>query len=835
MIDPKLIENWDIVFALQHKGCVYHASYEAQTWDPRLCDGEFDYAFWTLVTPCPEGCTSSPPEQLPTNPPPCDPDYNGTPVADIVGCCEGIVQVECTGSCCLCGGVTCEPTETCCGDVCVDLTTDHDHCGGCEIACEPSETCCPCPPEQCDSVINWTWNISPDCPPTPENPYPQGGYWTTQDDCPAGCTGKFTPSDPMDVCGPGSVEQQQCVCSQGSCVDTTSDNNNCGSCNFVCDIGFTCCDGVCKELFGDDILNCGECGNACPGGQICKNGVCKPACAANECTWVWDEDVGPDPCDTADCGVQNWKWTYGTVLTGGNIYSGGSWALVSDCNPDGADYICTGTNAPPSGPVLGSCNGAFDAFFNWLCNDPNKVPGVDCQNSGPHEISGTGSCFDVDCNCEPAPPDCTNTCIWFCSFQPPYNGWFLSSGCESGCQCDEPEAPCIQGGQYDNSEEPTVCYQAPTLRALAGTWVVTSTCPQGCNCPENAPVADGTVNGQVVSYECVDCFPPCGDGQTCCDGVCKNLSNDPNNCGACGNVCAAGVGEFVGCCSGVCTNVSTDSLNCGGCGNQCPLGQTCVNGVCSICNPPCVPPDVCCPSGLSGYCADLSSDNNNCGGCGTVCPPGYSCVDGTCIPCDPPCTEPGTACCSNQCIDIWSDESNCGACNVFCGETCCQGSCVDTQNDPENCGNCGNVCGEGETCCFGQCVNLDSDPNNCGSCGNICLDPPNDTFTVPKCSGGQCAEPLCECQGFQVGMPPTPGPNDVAFVATCVGNTQTCSGSCYFDAVDGAWVLHDEGGTAFSGACGKSPPITDCVDDRLSCVDDKLACVGDIYYCVSDL
>src|SRR4051812_20771900 len=33
---------------------------------------------------------------------------------------------------------------------------------------------------------------------------------------------------------------------------------------------------------------------------------------------------------------------------------------------------------------------------------------------------------------------------------------------------------------------------------------------------------------------------PCGAGQTNCNGACKDLSNDPANCGACGVPCVPG-------------------------------------------------------------------------------------------------------------------------------------------------------------------------------------------------------------------------------------------------------------------------------------------------------
>ena len=78
------------------------ASYEAQIWDPRPCPGDpltGEYSpnpWWFLSVACPEGYTSSPPDGLPTNPPPCEPYYFGMINPSVVGCCEGIVQRPCT-------------------------------------------------------------------------------------------------------------------------------------------------------------------------------------------------------------------------------------------------------------------------------------------------------------------------------------------------------------------------------------------------------------------------------------------------------------------------------------------------------------------------------------------------------------------------------------------------------------------------------------------------------------------------------------------------------------------------------------------------------------------
>ena len=40
----------------------------------------------------------------------------------------------------------------------------------------------------------------------------------------------------------------------------------------------------------------------------------------------------------------------------------------------------------------------------------------------------------------------------------------------------------------------------------------------------------------------------CGNGQTCCNGACVNLSADRNNCGTCGSTCGAGASCQAGSC-----------------------------------------------------------------------------------------------------------------------------------------------------------------------------------------------------------------------------------------------------------------------------------------------
>jgi hypothetical protein len=77
-------------------------------------------------------------------------------------------------------------------------------------------------------------------------------------------------------------------------------------------------------------------------------------------------------------------------------------------------------------------------------------------------------------------------------------------------------------------------------------------------------------------------------------------------------------------CNGVCRDVSSDRNNCGTCGFQCGTGFECTLGTCTpFCN-----------SGLTycnGACVSLQTDNSNCGSCGHACITGVACTNGQCV------------------------------------------------------------------------------------------------------------------------------------------------------------------------------------------------------------
>lgn len=88
----------------------------------------------------------------------------------------------------------------------------------------------------------------------------------------------------------------------------------------------------------------------------------------------------------------------------------------------------------------------------------------------------------------------------------------------------------------------------------------------------------------------------CPPGTEMCGGTCSDVLSDPQNCGACGNVCSIIDGityEDNACVDGVCTTVcgadtcgdecidlATSPRHCGACGNACAAGEMCCGGRC---------------------------------------------------------------------------------------------------------------------------------------------------------------------------------------------------------------------------------------------------------------
>lgn len=194
--------------------------------------------------------------------------------------------------------------------------------------------------------------------------------------------------------------------------------------------------------------------------------------------------------------------------------------------------------------------------------------------------------------------------------------------------------------------------------------------------------------------------------------------------GVCAVSCGAGTSE----CSGLCRDTQTDRLNCGACGNVCAAGQVCSAGTCTLT----------CALGTSncgGACRDTQTDRLNCGSCGAACPGGQVCSAGSCVA---TCAA-GMMSCGGGCTNVAFDPSNCGACGAVCGPY---------PNAAPVCvtGACRLACSTG----FGDCNasesdgcerDLATDALHCGACGRSCRTEPN---ASTPCTAGACGALVCD-------------------------------------------------------------------------------------------
>src|SRR5262249_24086529 len=217
---------------------------------------------------------------------------------------------------------TCAPGLTSCPpDGCVDLQTSFAHCGSCGVPCGSFEYCCnggcldtgdACGPP---TTTTTTLACVPDC----------------NHDCAAdGCGGFCGRCAPCHVCMAGSCAMLQNTapceggqCCTGMCIDTGSDNMNCGACGATCIAPQTCGGGGPPGICGRTPAtasplgqHCGTapdgCGGSLNGGpciapDTCGGGGTPGMCGcmrATSCPMGQNCGTAPDGCGgTVNCGT----------------------------------------------------------------------------------------------------------------------------------------------------------------------------------------------------------------------------------------------------------------------------------------------------------------------------------------------------------------------------------------------------------------------------------------------------------------------------------------------------------------------------------------------------
>jgi len=359
---------------------------------------------------------------------------------------------------------------------------------------------------------------------------------------------------------------------------------------------------------------------------------------------------------------------------------------------------------------------------------------------------------------------------------------------EACCTSDSLAATCASGKCGPQTNNCGITVQCLTLAA--------GSCAQDADCCSGVCVTDGNGANGVCQAGPVAVGGACdsnGDcaSHACCAGVCRDLSADPDHCGACTTVCSSNHMATRTCASGICTgacaagyadchatkqtdgcetSITANTNNCGGCEIHCSGTQFCSAGACLdkvAAGGSCTFDGGCQSRHCCGsVCVDIDADANNCGQCSLSCQFGQVCASAACA-----CPDAKTLCSLGfgafGCFDLTANLNSCGTCGHVCviGQSCINGVCgcpggqrfcinsdkvcVDAQTDPKNCGSCDNACPSGTTCVNGTCscasgqtycvhsnnvcTNTQTDAHNCGACDHACP------------AGNACANGACVC------------------------------------------------------------------------------------------
>jgi hypothetical protein len=393
-------------------------------------------------------------------------------------CVNGTCQLDCPTGQVLCGGV------------CVNPLNDNNHCStnvnSCGVACGSGNSCqlgvcCPTGQVNCGGVCT---DIT---------------LAATCGSCSNNCNTQ-SPATSCKTSGTSHIccKSTEVNCN-GVCIDTNSSETNCGACvaagGDVCGTGQTCQGGVCcndplVNLSGlccldpatnpgsavcgtppacvntlTDDNNCGACGSTgpthvCTNGDHCVNGACTATCPypANSCNVCTDTQTDPNHCGSTACA---------TCPTPADCVSG----------------VCESCSVATGGVFPNACNNQCTNFQT----DPNNCGACNAPCSGGQQCS-TGLC------CAVGTTHCGNTCVDFNSGIPQSDGTTLDCGgcgssftCAVGSTCQNGQCKCpfgtdsCSGACVNESTDPNHCgsctNQCGGQTPLCVSGGCTATCP----------------------------------------------------------------------------------------------------------------------------------------------------------------------------------------------------------------------------------------------------------------------------------------------------------------------------------------------------------------------
>ena len=549
-------------------------------------------------------------------------------------------------------------------------------------------------------------------------------------------------TDNLSFCLKDCRSHKDRVVCEESCIDPGSSSSHCGAkgfCNsddendenfkgYACAVGESCYDGRCIEIACEELgrsqchekcvdtssdnSNCGGCGNAdedkCKVNGECNEYVCKRGYYCNDGNCLKNETCPAEQfgcyCQVTDDGLTNCS---------DSKINNGEFVCIKPTDAD----TCGATSCSELGyhcPLGQSC-------INNKCACPEGTFKHDDKCLSPTDDSSCGAttdspgvvCTDMTGHCDPDTKICrlckygyvqcgktddTGKFIGNC-IDPSRDGEYcgVSIDCEvtdkniciNGMQCDNGKCKCLEGYAGCGSHGECVSLNDSDVwnRHCGAT-------DRGrCDQPEKQSSTDPGPDYMGIR---------CGANQMCtekgecvCNGVWCNdqcviyFDVDINNCGACGNGHVL-FGTKAGNLTGDCTVIDKERA-------------TCNNGKCA------------CEEGFEIVkvrgtdnkfaCIDPNTDADYCGPGRIQCD--GKCEDGTCKPlvCDSPLVN-----CKGKCVSL--DDLNMSRC-MECKPGYCEHSNQDITltngcleigtNDNQNCGTCGNVCPPNTNCENEEC------------------------------------------------------------------------------------------------------------------------------------
>ncbi len=392
--------------------------------------------------------------------------------------------------------------------------------------------------------------------------------------------------------------------------------------------------------------------------------------------------------------------------------------------------------------------------------DLTEAARLDCENNivGTQQNARVDRCVQGECRC-------VCDVDWWDNDQ---NLCTQGGGCEYNChqsaggveRCDGTDNNC--NGPIDAADQPLASVDA-LCPYRAGTKI------PGRGGEAGGP-ADACVAGEC-QFECAAPYDDCDNDRRlpvplpgendASDGCEIDLTDDLNNCGACGNQCSFDHGGAycqnftcrLGACIGLwddCNSQEADGCetsletltDCGGCGSGCSRAHataSCSGGSCHIAS--CDPGWGNCDGNDANGCENTLDSLSDCGSCGTSCSRSHasaSCSGDSChiTSCDSGWDDcDGTD--QNGCENSLDSLSDCGSCGTSCSRTNATASCSGDSCHIASCnsgwGNCDNNDQNG-------CENPLDSLTDCGSCGSSC----SRTHATASCSGDSCHIASCD-------------------------------------------------------------------------------------------